>query len=185
MKILWAKVGFTPTSFELDESHEELEDDGIHLIRETNFPPSINRPMPTERDMDLYDSIIVKNVPAKVTDNEIIEFLKFKGVAKNHSRDDFKINRGDRNSNIVVEGIPNERINDIIKSVNFPDIKEKFFDSPLYCKAIRRMTPEKSLNKPTKSLNMLNTEESSPKSVVSNSQPTCDKIVSKFREIIG
>ena len=47
------------------------------------------------------------------------------------------------------------------------------------------MTPEKSLNKPTKSLNMLNTEESSPKSVVSNIQPTCDKIVSSSEKLLG
>ena len=32
---------------------------------------------------------------------------------------------------------------EFFKSINFPEIKQKFFDNPIYCKPLRNMTPEK------------------------------------------
>ena len=74
MRSLRAKVGFAPTSFELNEDFDELEDNGAQLIRESNFQPAIVRPEPSQRDIDLFNSVIVKNTPISVKDDEIVTF---------------------------------------------------------------------------------------------------------------
>ena len=77
----------------------------------------------------------------------------------------FKIARGEKTSHVIVEGLSKENVGEIIKSINFPETKVKFFDFPIYCKAIRNLTPGKSSSMPKSgdSSLSLNTSSSSEK----------------------
>ena len=148
MKTLWSKVGFVPTSFELNSGDEKIEDDGREnqLIRDTNFPPNINRPEPTVRDIKLYDGIIVKNIPKTIETKDIMAFLFNYGVPHDHPSEKIRINKRFKNTSVVIDGISPDQVQIIFKSIHYPDTNQKFFDTPIYCTPIRNMTPEKPTN---------------------------------------
>ena len=144
MKALWTKVGFVPTTFEL-ENDDKNEDDGQQdsVIIDSKFPPNINRPEPTTRDIELYNGITVKNIPNRVADKDIWTFLINHGVPHDHPNDMVRINKRDKNTFVVIDVVSPEQVQIIFNSVHFPETKQKFFDFPLYCKPLRNMTPEK------------------------------------------
>ena len=144
MKALWTKVGFVPTTFEL-ENDDKNEDDGQQdsVIIDSKFPSNINRPEPTNRDIEFYNGITVKNIPNTVADKEIRTFLINHGVPHDHPNDMVRINKRDKNTFVVIDGVSPEQVQIIFHSIHFPETKQKFFDFPLYCKPLRNMTPEK------------------------------------------
>ena len=91
MKDLWNKVGFVPTAFELDNNDkDDMENDSV--IRDTKFPPSYERPPPTSRDIEQFKGILVKNIPNRVGEEEILDLLVNHGLPASHSKNKMKIN---------------------------------------------------------------------------------------------
>ena len=63
-----------------------------------------------------------------------------------HKQENININRGNRNTFVVIDGLSTQVVQTMNKSIHFHESKQKFFDVPLYCKAVRNMTPKKAEN---------------------------------------
>ena len=149
MKKLWEQIGFVPTSFELDES-DKAEDDlqqatkDVPIKTKTSFPPSFKRQDPSPRDIEHLNGISVRNFPKTLEEKEILQFMINYGVPHDHGSECIKINKGDRNTWLIIDGLSPENVQTIHDSIHFHVTKTKFFDVPLYCKILRTMTPVKS-----------------------------------------
>ena len=143
MKLLWGKIGFTPTSFSQD--CDDVDDsNGEELIRDSEFPSTLKRPDPTPRDIECYEAIMIKNFPTSVSDSDIIKFLVSSGVPRDHSLNLYKITRKEKSIAVIIESLTTVQVETVLKAVHFPETKQKFFDCPIYCKPIRKMTPMKN-----------------------------------------
>ena len=146
MKYLWEEISFVPIAFELEEE-EKIEDVHQQAMKDTTisdhrFPPSMNRAEPSERDVELINGVTIKNFPKELEDKEIIEFL-LNHVPSEYDIKNIQINKGFKNISVLVENISPEQCKNIFDSIDFHETKETFFGVPLYCKPIRKMTPEK------------------------------------------
>ena len=148
MKALWNDIGFVPTSFELDES-DKIETDtdqalkDAPIISETSFPPKNVHHEPSNRDIELSDGVIIKNIPSQLEDNAIINFLRNYGMPFGHEVEHISINREGKNIKVTIEELSPTDVKTMFKSIHFHEAKIKFFGVPLYCTAIRNMTPKK------------------------------------------
>ena len=108
MKALWNDIGFVPTSFELDES-DKIETDtdqavkDAPIISETSFPPKNVHHEPSNRDIELSDGVIIKNIPSQLEDNAIINFLRNYGMPFGHEVEHISINREGKNIKVTIE----------------------------------------------------------------------------------
>ena len=155
MKQLWKEVGFVPTTFELEESDKSVDDieqaeKDASVIDKTRLPPTVHREDPNDRDIENYDGITVRNIPKNTDDKDIHVFLVNNGLPIDHEKEHIKINKNEKNTWIFVDGLCKEDVQTMMKSIHFPVTNQKFFDVPLYCKALRNMTPKK-IEKPTTS----------------------------------
>ena len=73
----------------------------------------------------------MKNIPTIIEDSEILDFLKSIGVPTSHPVEYFKMTKSEQSTSVIVE--------------------QKYFDTPIYCKPIRRMIPIKQNRLPTES----------------------------------
>ena len=98
------------SDFALDES-DKTEDDVEQATKDattttkTGFPTAIKTKDPSNRDIELSDGIIIRNLPKTLDDKEIQTFLINRGLPLHHNDDEIKINRGERNSNVVIIGL--------------------------------------------------------------------------------
>ena len=143
MKLLWDKIGFKPTTFSKDDCNEGDDINGEDLIRDSQFPSLLKRPDPTSRDIECYEAISIKNIPLSVSDPDIVKFLVSCGVPNDHSIDNFKISKKTNSISVIVESLTTGQVEAILKSIHFPETRQKFFNCPLYCKPIRKLTPTK------------------------------------------
>ena len=143
MKKLWDVVGFTPSSFELDVADASENGMDAPLLESASFPPSKQREAPTERDVEQYDGLTVKNIPSHLDDKQIFEFLFNYGLPDDHGIDLIRINKDKKNTWVVVDGLTPDVVNTMISSLHFPKTRQKFFDVPIYCRGLRNMTPIK------------------------------------------
>ena len=148
MKKLWEAIGFVPTSFELEQS-DKSEDD-VHqaekdaIIPEKQFPAKTPHQEPSHRDIDLSDGIIIKNFPDNLATREIITFLLNHGMPLgHHEEENVNINKEGKNTRVTIDGLNPENVKTMFKSIHFHETKTKFFDVPLYCTAVRNLTPKK------------------------------------------
>ena len=146
MKKLWAEIGFTPTSFELDVD-EKTEDD-VHqatkdapVIAATSFPTKNQRQEVNERDVEKSNGITIRNFPPHLQDKDILTFLIDHGMPLNH--ENVNMTRGVKNTRALVEGLSPTNVQTMVRSIHFHETKTKFFNVPLYCQALRSMTPTK------------------------------------------
>ena len=63
------------------------------------------RAEPSERDINLSDGLTVKNIPKHVEVKNIFEFLLQNGLPEDHSIDQIRVNKGERNTWVVIEGL--------------------------------------------------------------------------------
>ena len=148
MKRLWDEIGFIPTSFALDDS-DKSEDDiqqagrDATTITNNSFPSIRNMQEPSKRDVECFDGICLKYFPKTLEDKQILTFLINRGLPLEHEADKIKINKGEKNSSVIINSLSSETVQTIFDSIHFHATKEKFFDVPLYCKPLRSMTPVK------------------------------------------
>ena len=68
MKNLWKLIGFTPTSFNLDETDKSIDDveqstKDAAILAKPAFNPAAKTEAPSERDIELSDGITIQNFP--------------------------------------------------------------------------------------------------------------------------
>ena len=85
----------------------------------------------------------MKNFPTTLDEKEIMTFLINHGIPLEHGAEKVKIHRGERNTSVIVNDLSPTEVQTIFDSIHFHTSKHKFFDVPLYCKAMRKMTPKK------------------------------------------
>ena len=150
MKELWKTVGFVPVTFELDDD-DKTEDDveqatkDASVISNTRPPPTVQRPEHSIRDIEHFNGITVRNLPPDLDDKEILEFLMNYGMPITHAHDQININKGERNTCVVIDNLNSADVQTIFKSIHFHETKQKFFNVALYCKPLRNMTPKKKV----------------------------------------
>ena len=148
IKKLWTEIGFAPTSFELDDS-DKTEDDMQQAVKdapkinETRFPPTIKKQDHSIRDIENNDVITIRNLPKHLEDKEIIMFLTNSGMPIDHEDKYIAVNRGEKNAWVIISELCPANVKEMYNSIHFHETNKKFFDVPLYCKALRNMTPVK------------------------------------------
>ena len=148
MKKVWNEIGFVPTSFELEEN-DKTEDDAEQatkdapIIAKTSFPPKLSGNEPNNRDIELFNGIIVKNLPKHLEEKEIVTFLVNHGMPIDHDIEKTKIMKGEKNTRVLIDGLSPADVETMHKSIHFLESNSKFFGVPLYCKPIRNLTPRK------------------------------------------
>ena len=104
------------------------------------FSPNIARPKPTEDDAMKYNGVSIKNFPKEVKKVDAIDFLRSKGLPKEFPQGNIQFGN---HGNIELSRVPSNLCQDIINNIHFPETRKKFFNKPIYCRAIRDLTPEK------------------------------------------
>ena len=66
------------------------------------------------------------------------------GLSLDHGLENIRINMGEKNSWVIIDGLEKNEIKTIYNAIHFPVSNQKFFDAPIYCKPLRRLTPTKS-----------------------------------------
>ena len=147
MKKLWGVIGFVPTSFEMienekteDEFHQAEKD--ATVVTEQHFPRTKVQGA-TEKDIERFDGITIRNFPSQLKDEDITSFLQEHEMPRSLDTQHIKINRGPRNIFAVIEGMASTDVRTMHQRIHFHETQTKFFDAPLYCKAMRKMTPTK------------------------------------------
>ena len=61
-----------------------------------------------------------------------------------HGLENVRVNMGEKNSCVIIDGLELDEIKLIYNSIHFPITNKKYFDAPIYCKPLRRLTPTKA-----------------------------------------
>ena len=117
MRWLWSQVGFTPSSFEFDDV-DKMDDiqqaEKDTMLENNGFMTGIKSQEPTERDIDRSDGITIKNIPLTVDDKDICDFLFGHGLPEDHDIENIRINRGDRKTCVLIEGLNPPEVRDLL-----------------------------------------------------------------------
>ena len=150
MRQLWEMIGFKPNNFEfsLDEDDKEnAERVNDKTIKEaTNFSPKLVRPEANQKDIDRYEGLTVQNFPKTLSDDDIFNLLKELVNGDLSDTTEIKLSKTNKNISASLEPLTPEAVQKMIQLIHFPETKKKFFGVPLYCRAVRAMTPQKSQN---------------------------------------
>ena len=157
MRNLWNKTGFQPHSFQLDLGENATQSTNDATIKNTTkFSPVIARPEPTEDDKSKYDGVCLKNFPKEAKKTEVINFLKSKGLPEELSDDNIAFGT---HGNVEIRRIPSQICQDLIDNIHFVATRQTFFGKPIYCRAVRALTPEKLLEAPSPSKEVAKQDE--------------------------
>ena len=149
MKELWDAIDFVPTGFELPaveaDSEENLASGGDVSILETKtFKNFAEKPVPTEQDLQKYQGINISNFPPHLSETDIFTFLIEKGLPKDLNMNSIHLLKTDKNIKILInDSLDWETVQTLTKSIHFHDSHQMFWDTPLFCKPIRQLTPMK------------------------------------------
>ena len=148
MKNLWKDIGFAPVSFEMEEDEktgDDMEQDAkdASMNSQTVFPRNAKPQQPSERDIEKFDGVTIRNIPKEIAKEDIIAFLYSHGLPPNHKEENLKINKGERNTCVFIDNLSPNQVVTLQKSIHFHDTNLKFFEVPLYCKPTRVLTPIK------------------------------------------
>ena len=126
MKTLWSQVGFTPVAFKLDE--EDFTEDDIQqakkdvpVLEKERFPPTLENKEPSKRDIEKSDGITIRNIPRILEDKDIVEFLINYGLPLDHSIENLRINRAERNTWVIIDGLNPSEVQTLFLSIHFPE----------------------------------------------------------------
>ena len=144
MKNLWESIGFQPNDFQLTNLNDGDEDtmNDAPIKDAQKFSPNIAQPKPTEDDAKKYNGVSIKNFPKEVKKVDVIDFLRSKGLPMEFPQGNIQF--GDH-GNIELSSVPSKLCQVIINNIHFPETRKKFFNKPIYCRAIRDLTPEKPI----------------------------------------
>ena len=83
------------------------------------------------------------NFPKTLSDDDIFNFLKEVGNGDLSDTTEIRLSNTNKNISALLEPLAPEAVQKLIQLIHFPETKKKFFGVPLYCKAVRAMTPQK------------------------------------------
>ena len=147
MKKIWSEIGFTPTTFKLPENVADAEDgqeafkDGDKPMVEARDPP-VKQPEITKEKLT---GITINNLPKNITEEDMLKFLK-ENVKKDLDIVNFELTAVTSRNNAsltVFSGLTPDEIVTTMDKIDFKLGKEMFLERPLYCKALRTLTPSK------------------------------------------
>ena len=147
MKRLWELVDFRPVDFELDADESELETNfggDVQICNKTSFSPAIKRPVPTEDDIKKYSGIVINNFPLGLAKTDVIKFLQKKGLPKKFDHDKVLLSDTKKGTSVEIASIDSDLVKAIMSKIHFIDTRTKFFERPLYCRAVRELSPSKT-----------------------------------------
>ena len=98
---------------------------------------------PSSKDIEKFDGLTIRNFPKSLTNEDIVTFLDNHGLPADLDDEQIKINKGERNTHVIVNNLSPEQVQTLQKSIHFHDTNEKFFNVPLFCKPRRILTPIK------------------------------------------
>ena len=157
MKILWDKIGFSPTTFKIPEKEidtEEINGENLNgdqkILDMVNFPRKIVPPTLREEEKDKISGVRITNFPLEVTEDDVLKFLRAK-VDKTITPDNLVITKDHRSSIVLLS--PGQDKSVIFKAKEILDFNEThkivYPDRKLYAKLQRTLTPVKSANSTT------------------------------------
>ena len=94
------------------------------------------------------------------TRKDLFDFLFQSGVPDDHGIENIRVNKGDKNTWVIVDGLETEVVQRINKFLHFPVSRKKFFNVPIYCRPLRNMTPMKPAAKVVDNSNTVGEKES-------------------------
>ena len=150
MKKLWEIIDFRPVNFELDIDDIELETKlggDVQISDKTTFSPTIKRPAPTEEDINKYAGIVISNFPLGLAKADVIKFLKKKGLPGKFDSEKVVLSDSKKCTNVEICPLESDSVKTIMSKIHFIETKTKFFERPLYCRAVRDLSPLKALSK--------------------------------------
>lgn len=157
MKSLWDQIGFQPTSFKLPELDDEAADaedvekkGGDKGLAEQPIPIMINQNV--EQIGQNVSGLMVKNLPAEIEDNEILDFVRAE-IKDDLDTVNYNIHRPDGNGQRsgtkieIFSGLNSETIHAAFDKLHK---NMNLFKLPLYCRKIKNFTPPKVPDKKNK-----------------------------------
>ena len=144
MKEHWKKIGFVPTNFRREALNEdedlELTED-VRIKDNNKFTPTHRKPDNSDENAH-FTSIIIRNLPKDIPDDEIKKFLVSKDLPKEHT--ELKIIRNKHNTNVEINSLDNVTCDTLIKNIN----EKKFFNIKTFCRGLSNLeTPTKDSKK--------------------------------------
>ena len=154
MRTLWDQINFDPQTFETDTlEYDDLEGpDNIggdrKVLSTPHFPSKVDRPILSESEKDKFNVVRIRNFPLKITDEELVNFLK-ENVDEGISGKDVKSEKTNYSTNIYLGPEPSLEV--IAKATEMLDYKttsRTFFedDRKLHVQLHRPLTPKKNEN---------------------------------------
>ena len=142
MKELWGKLKFVPSNFELVA--EMIEDNDVPICDRANFPPLVDKNYQSDTDPNKLTGLSINNFPLETLEDDICNFLlQTGGKSSKKYVKKAKFSKTRKNQIVTIEPLPASMITKFHEALNFPDTNEKHFGVPLYCRPIRRLTPNK------------------------------------------
>ena len=166
---------------------EEEYDRPIH--DGTNFPRNDGNSRHTETNYtnkDRFTGLSIDNFDSCIKEEEIKSFLE-KNIGISVCDKELSFHHTERKTTVTINSaLRNTDILEAVKKLNFADCKKKFLGRPLYCRALRNITPEKlseytpvkdnnSQKSPAVSLDMTTNALESPTPTGSGSQKKLEK----------
>ena len=99
---------------------------------------------PWKEILEHFNGISVKNYSLKRDEKEFLTFLIILGGPPSSTILTSILTREHKVQVVVVEELSSTDVLTLYKLIHFPQTNQKFFDVPLYCKAVRNMTPKEA-----------------------------------------
>ena len=128
MRNLWSEIGFTPSSFSLNQD----EDDDIFDVplKTGAFVQKIDLPKPTEKDRNKYQGITIRNFNPKLENKDIFEFLIKHDLPSDTPSEFTSFYRTGKNTCVTIEPLSPDIVTALITKLHFPSCQQKFFSYP-------------------------------------------------------
>ena len=143
MRKVWTEIDFSPTSFELPDSVDEVRDIPISELsnNEQSGSDKLGQTQPIQDDR--FIGLRINNFPLEMSNNDVLQFINEK-LSKNIPDTNIDIVRTKKSSNVTIsKGLDTTSITHIMEQIDFVSSKNLVLRLPLYCRPIRDLTPEK------------------------------------------
>ena len=95
---------------------------------------------------DKYIGVAISNFPKELAKHELVSFLNAEGLSHGTNEDMIDINSTKNGVNVTVTPLDTETVQNLVKKIDFSESRTKFFQRPLYCRALLEMSPSKPDN---------------------------------------
>ena len=105
--------------------------------------PAVERLAISDKVKEKFTGLKINNMPLEVTDEEVVKFLT-EYVKPDIGSENFEMKKNERNTQVIVfSGVEPDCIVEAVARIDFKETKQKILERPLYCRAMRNLTPTK------------------------------------------